>query len=133
MAFIIFTGLRVVDVNRHTSYAVSGVWNGSCVYVRHSQVTADDHFRSGQSAHTDVSEFARPVPVIVGRELGRSAHVCHRVRGDRPVVQHCRRPRFQSKAVCVRPTESCPPSTPSTTPSSTHHGNVPACSSHTFI
>lgn len=129
-----FSGVRAVDSDGNTSNAVGGVRNGARVYIRYAQVTADDHFGSRQSAHTDVPELSRSVSVVVGRKFRRPAHVGHRIRGDRPVVQHRRRPRFQSKAVCVRPTESTrPPSTPSTTPSPTHHGHVPARSSHTLV
>ncbi len=86
------TGLWIVNVNRHSSHAVSSQWNGSRLHVRHPQTPTHDHFWRWQSSHTDLSQLAWPTSVL--RAVLRSAHVSLRLRRDRADLQcHHRRGR----------------------------------------
>lgn len=72
-------GLRTFHLDRHPSHATGRLRNWTRLHVRHPQTAADDHFRSGQGADSDL-------PQLTGRTAQRagSTHERHRLRGDRP-------------------------------------------------
>ena len=57
---ISISGLWIEHVDRHAGHALSRFRNRSCLHLRNSQTSANDHLRCWQSPHSDLSKFPRP-------------------------------------------------------------------------